>query len=144
MLQAFGVSGPATPLSGGRNLCFAAGNVVFKPSDDDAESQWVGQLLSKLSDSQPTDANYRIVKPRPLANDATTFVYEAGRRLGSSPDATGQPATSPTFSRSVNLSTTTLQHLFPKSPLSSGSVAIAGTKPISSPGTRRTSTTSPR
>lgn len=89
VLQAFGISRPATPLSGGRNLCFAAGNVVFKPSDDDAESQWVGQLLSKLSDSQPTDANYRIVKPRPLANDATTFVYEGWTAFGLLPGRDG-------------------------------------------------------
>ncbi|UNI15864.1 hypothetical protein JDV02_002355 [Purpureocillium takamizusanense] len=76
VLQAFGVSGPVAPLSGGRNLCFTADNVVFKPCDHDAESQWLGQLLTRLSESQPTGTRYRVARPKPLANDATQFVYE--------------------------------------------------------------------
>ncbi|KAJ6440552.1 dihydroxyacetone kinase [Purpureocillium lavendulum] len=47
------------------------GDVVLKPSDNNTESQWVGEALCRLTDSLPGNANYRVSKPIPLVDDAT-------------------------------------------------------------------------
>lgn len=64
VLNAFGIHHPLKPLSGGRGICFLAGDTVLRPVGDGEaiEAEWLGHLLLKLSGlSSP---KYRVAKPR--------------------------------------------------------------------------------
>lgn len=74
ILEAFGVKGPLRPLPGGRGLCFEAGGIVLRPSDDEAESEWVGGFLLLLETSCST-AVYRLPRPVRSNGDAPSFAH---------------------------------------------------------------------
>ncbi|KAM6525770.1 hypothetical protein FALCPG4_011305 [Fusarium falciforme] len=61
VLEAFSTSGEPVPIDGGRGLCFQAGNVVLKPSDDDQEAGWVAELCESIMAKAPP--GYRISRP---------------------------------------------------------------------------------
>lgn len=61
VLKAFSISEEPVPIDGGRGLCFQAGNVVLKPSDDDQEAKWVAELCESLIEKGPL--KYRISRP---------------------------------------------------------------------------------
>ncbi len=71
-LQAFGLSGPLTPLAGGRGLCYRINGTVLKPCDDIAESQWLSELSACFLHRSPTA--YRISVPLPSLADPNTYV----------------------------------------------------------------------
>ena len=69
LLDAVHIHQPLQHLSGGRGLCFLAGDVVLRPADDATEAQWLGDLQLKLNNLSSPE--YRI--PRPLlAGDTST------------------------------------------------------------------------
>lgn len=72
ILEAFGVHGEPVALAGGRGLCYAVGDVVLRPSEDDAECQWIADLASKL----PQSSSYRVARPRHVVGKPETFVYQ--------------------------------------------------------------------
>jgi uncharacterized protein (TIGR02569 family) len=61
VLEAFGISTRPVPVAGGRNLCFKAGDIILKPSDDDQEAEYVGSLCHSIAALQPT--NYYVPEP---------------------------------------------------------------------------------
>ena len=63
VLNAFNIKAPLQPLSGGRGLCFLAGDVVLRPVDEPAETQWLSGLLFSLSKLPHANGEYRIPKP---------------------------------------------------------------------------------
>jgi uncharacterized protein (TIGR02569 family) len=63
VLDAFDIQNPLQPLSGGRGLCFLAGDVVLRPVDYDIETQWLSELLLKISQLPHASQEYRIAKP---------------------------------------------------------------------------------
>lgn len=75
VLEAFGVKHPLRSLPGGRGLCFEAGGVVLRPSDDDAESEWTGNFISSLSAICPITA-YRLPHPIKSTTERPSFVHE--------------------------------------------------------------------
>ena len=66
VLDAFGIEQPLQPLSGGRGLCFLAGDVVLRPVDDAVETEWMSVLLYILHNL--SNRNYRVPKPFPNGN----------------------------------------------------------------------------
>ncbi|KND87073.1 hypothetical protein TOPH_08295 [Tolypocladium ophioglossoides CBS 100239] len=90
VLEAFGISAPATHLAGGRSLCFIAGDVVLKPSDEEVESQWVAQLISDLRKLQPVSSEYQVARPIPVASDENAFVYRGWTAWSWLPGEEGQ------------------------------------------------------
>ena len=74
VLEAFGVKDPLRPLSGGRGLCFEADGIVLRPSDDEAESEWVGSFILLLETSC-SNAVYRLPRPVRSNGDAPSFVH---------------------------------------------------------------------
>ncbi|KAH7133101.1 phosphotransferase family protein [Dactylonectria estremocensis] len=75
VLAASGISSSPQTLPVGRGLCFVAGGIVLKPSDDDAESQWVAQLMTKMMQDLTSKA-YRLPRPITVANNPDSFVYD--------------------------------------------------------------------
>jgi len=66
VLAAFGVAGcRPVPLSGGQRMSWFAGDVVFKPADDDGleELAWQAQIFSQIS-----SAGFRLARPRRAAD----------------------------------------------------------------------------
>ncbi|RMJ19344.1 hypothetical protein CDV36_000967 [Fusarium kuroshium] len=61
VLEAFSIDGEPVPIDGGRGLCFQAGNMVLKPSDDDQEAEWVAGLCELVMAKDPSE--YRISRP---------------------------------------------------------------------------------
>ncbi|KAF4459516.1 ribosomal L1, partial [Fusarium albosuccineum] len=61
VLQAFGITTTSVPVAGGRGLCFQSGNIILKPSDNDKEAEWVGNLCESIQALQPTE--YRTSRP---------------------------------------------------------------------------------
>ncbi|MZD05475.1 aminoglycoside phosphotransferase [Streptomyces sp. SID5785] len=61
VLDAFGVTGPAVPLTGGQERCVRVGDHVFKPVEGaEDEAEWA----ASLSEALPPGAGFRV--PRPL------------------------------------------------------------------------------
>ncbi|KAK2616381.1 hypothetical protein QQS21_000622 [Conoideocrella luteorostrata] len=78
VLTAFGIEHgmPLKALLGGSVTCYLAGeDIVFRPSEDDPESEQVAQVVMKLALVMPPDAPYRISRPISVATDPTRFVY---------------------------------------------------------------------
>jgi uncharacterized protein (TIGR02569 family) len=71
-LASFGLTGTPIPIPGGRGLCYRIGEVIFKPCDDSAETQWLSQLSTTLLSLSPTA--YRLAMPLPSVSDANNFV----------------------------------------------------------------------
>jgi uncharacterized protein (TIGR02569 family) len=63
VIDAFKIIAPLQPLSGGRGLCFLAGDVVLRPVDEPAETQWLSGVLLNLSQLPHANREYRIAKP---------------------------------------------------------------------------------
>lgn len=63
VLKAFNIQTPLQPLSGGRGLCFLAGDTVLRPVDYDIETQWLNELLLNLTQLPHANQEYRIAKP---------------------------------------------------------------------------------
>jgi hypothetical protein len=61
VLDAFNIHHSPQPLSGGRGLCFFAGDVVLRPVDETTEAEWLGDLLLKLSNLSSPE--YRVSRP---------------------------------------------------------------------------------
>lgn len=61
VLETFSILAEPVPIDGGRGLCFQAGNVVLKPSDDDQEAEWVAELCESIMAKAPS--GYRISRP---------------------------------------------------------------------------------
>ncbi|RSL56797.1 hypothetical protein CEP54_008633 [Fusarium duplospermum] len=61
VLEAFSIDSEPGPIDGGRGLCFQAGNIVLKPSDDDQEAEWVAELCESTMAKSPS--GYRISRP---------------------------------------------------------------------------------
>ncbi|KAJ6781191.1 hypothetical protein PWT90_05968 [Aphanocladium album] len=77
ILAAFGVASNAAlkPLPGGSLVCYLAGDdVVFRPSEDDAESEQIAEILSKLRKIMPATAEYRVSRPIALVGCSERFV----------------------------------------------------------------------
>jgi uncharacterized protein (TIGR02569 family) len=72
-IKAFGISGIPKLLSGGRGLCYAVGETVFRPSDGDIEAQWISELVNKILLRSPT--SYRLAKPQAVVEQPNTFVF---------------------------------------------------------------------
>lgn len=60
LVKAFGGSEDPSPLSGGQNTNYIAGNIVFKPSDNTEFSNWMAELFESLLDNP--DVRF----PRPI------------------------------------------------------------------------------
>lgn len=73
VIQAFGLQGHPEPVAGGRGLCYLVDGIVFKPSDGDAEAQWVSELAVKLLDRSPSA--YRLSRPQSVQGQPGTFVW---------------------------------------------------------------------
>ncbi|KAL6365663.1 hypothetical protein LRP88_01664 [Fusarium phalaenopsidis] len=73
VLEAFSILAEPVPIDGGRGLCFQAGNVVLKPSDDDQEAEWVAGLCESIMAKAPS--GYRISRP---IRSQHGFVFEGG------------------------------------------------------------------
>lgn len=63
VLDAFDIKKALKPLSGGRGLCFSAGDIVLRPVDEPAETQWLSEILLKLSQLPHANHEYRVAKP---------------------------------------------------------------------------------
>ena len=61
VLDAFNIHHSLEPLSGGRGLCFFAGDVILRPVDEATEAEWLGDLLLKLSNL--SNPEYRVSRP---------------------------------------------------------------------------------
>lgn len=77
VLVAFGVPSTAVlkPLPGGSLVCYLADDVVFRPSEDDPESEQIAEILMKLRGAMPSKAEYRISRPIPVTTCSTQFVF---------------------------------------------------------------------
>ncbi|KAJ3492854.1 hypothetical protein NLG97_g5099 [Lecanicillium saksenae] len=78
VLSAFGVTrnAPLKPLPGGSLVCFLAGDdVVFRPSEDDSESEQIAQILVKLRSIMTVEAEYRVSRPIPVVGCPERFVF---------------------------------------------------------------------
>jgi len=73
-LANFGLTGTPIPIPGGRGLCCRIGDVILKPCDDPAETQWLSQLSTTLLRLSPTA--YRLAMPLPSVSDANNFVVD--------------------------------------------------------------------
>lgn len=63
VLHAFNIHDPLEPMPGGRGLCFLAGDIILRPVDHRAETEWVSGMLLQLSKLEHADLNYRIARP---------------------------------------------------------------------------------
>jgi uncharacterized protein (TIGR02569 family) len=61
VLDAFNIHQPLQALSGGRGLCFLAGDIVLRPVDDTTEAEWLSDLLFRLCDLSSPE--YRVSRP---------------------------------------------------------------------------------
>lgn len=78
-MLAFGIDQhpPLKSLPGGSVTCYLAGeDIVFRPSEDDAESEEIAQIMLKLSAITSPSALYRVSHPVSVANNATRFVHQ--------------------------------------------------------------------
>lgn len=73
VLKAFNVQAPLQSLSGGRGLCFLAGDIVLRPVDDTTETQWVSELLHRLNQLPHAGQQYRVAKPLQSNNPSTSI-----------------------------------------------------------------------
>ncbi|OAA54686.1 Aminoglycoside phosphotransferase [Cordyceps fumosorosea ARSEF 2679] len=79
VLDVFGINreAPLKALPGGSLVCYLAGaDVVFRPSEDDAESEQIAQIITKLRGIMPAGAGYRVSRPIPVASCPTQFVCD--------------------------------------------------------------------
>ena len=77
ILAAFNITGKPQSLAGGRSLCFQVGDYVFKPADDDEESQWVAAFISHMIQRQLNkNSPYVLPRPIPRVDDLSSFVFE--------------------------------------------------------------------
>ncbi|TQV93831.1 ribosomal protein L1 [Cordyceps javanica] len=79
VLAAFGVDCSSTlqALPGGSLVCYLAGtDVVLRPSEDDAESEQIAQIIMSLRSIMPNEAGYRVSRPINVAARPMEFVYE--------------------------------------------------------------------
>jgi uncharacterized protein (TIGR02569 family) len=74
VLSAFGILEAPSLVAGGRGLCYKASNIILKPSDDDVETQWISELISKLL--LRVSPLYRLPQPRPSITTPGEFVYD--------------------------------------------------------------------
>ncbi|KAK2609228.1 hypothetical protein QQS21_002162 [Conoideocrella luteorostrata] len=74
-LSAFRVQHDLVPLDGGRSLCYLAGDVVLKPSDEDEESQWIAAMVDRYFQGEPA-SEYTLARPIPTVQDAESFVFD--------------------------------------------------------------------
>ncbi|KFA61559.1 hypothetical protein S40285_04001 [Stachybotrys chlorohalonatus IBT 40285] len=75
VLEAFGVKVPPQPLSGGRNLCFRADDLVLKPADDEEESQWIAELVVALAPDS-SGSSYCLPQPIRDIHRPSSFVHQ--------------------------------------------------------------------
>lgn len=75
VLAAFGAQPQLTRLHGGSCVCYSDGKIVLKPSEDEEESQWIGNTLVSLFALEPS-LTYRV--PRPIASiqNSTQYVVD--------------------------------------------------------------------
>lgn len=67
---------PLKSLPGGSLTCYLAGkDIVFRPSEDDAESEQIAQIMRELNSIRSPSALYRVSYPVSVANDTTRFVH---------------------------------------------------------------------
>lgn len=77
ILAAFNITGEPQSLAGGRSLCFQVGEHVFKPADNDEESQWVAAFISQIIQQQlHRNSPYILPRPIPRVDDPYSFVFE--------------------------------------------------------------------
>lgn len=79
VMLAFGIDQHARlkSLPGGSLTCYLAGDdIVFRPSEDDAESEQIGQIMRKLSTIRSPSAPYRVSCPISVADNPTRFVHK--------------------------------------------------------------------
>ncbi|TPX07538.1 uncharacterized protein E0L32_002141 [Thyridium curvatum] len=74
VIEAFGLNGSPEPMPGGRGLCYIVDQVVFKPSDDDVEAQWISKLVADLHISSQT--LYRLAAPISTVSRPGTFLFK--------------------------------------------------------------------
>ncbi len=70
LVRAFGGGEQPVLLKGGQNTTYVSGNIVLKPVDDPALSNWMGDVLESL----PDDPNVRF--PRPIKSSLGTWIHE--------------------------------------------------------------------
>jgi uncharacterized protein (TIGR02569 family) len=73
IVQAFGHAGASKAVIGGRGLCYLVGEAIFKPSDNDNESQWTAELVNNILLRSPS--LYRLARPFPITHKSNCFVF---------------------------------------------------------------------
>lgn len=85
VLRAFGASGPPVRLPGGRGLTWRAGDVVLRPHDGAAQTDWRSDVLDRL----PHTADFRTPRPvRSAAGGWRAGEWEAWERVPGRADET--------------------------------------------------------
>lgn len=80
VLEAFGAGPDLRILPGGRGTCFEAGDIIFKPSENHAESQWVGEFTTTvIQNFSPT--TYRLANPLKNGDSFTLSGWTASTRI---------------------------------------------------------------
>ena len=69
MLEAFGATEAPEPIGGGQGQNFEAGDLIFKPAIDDAETNWLGRFYESI-----WSENFRL--PKPIRTTEGTLVFE--------------------------------------------------------------------
>ncbi|KAH7137692.1 phosphotransferase family protein [Dactylonectria macrodidyma] len=74
VLEAFGIVDDPIPLPEGRGICYRAGDIILKPSDNNEEAEWISSLTESLFKRQPSV--YRVSCPKEVLGGSTQrFVY---------------------------------------------------------------------
>ena len=83
VLAAFGATGPAQPLTGGKGGTWRAGDIVLKPAEGDAEPRWRAGVLADL----PPSPHFRVARPvRARDGDWLAGGWEAARHVAGHAD----------------------------------------------------------
>jgi uncharacterized protein (TIGR02569 family) len=87
VLAAFGLAGSPEPLAGGQGRVWQAGAVILKPVDNQAEAEWVAELVPTL-----VQEGFRLSQPVPSATGHWTVAgWSAWRWLAGSQDLNRWP-----------------------------------------------------
>ncbi|MEV7625623.1 TIGR02569 family protein [Actinoplanes sp. NPDC089786] len=83
VLRAFGLTGPARPLSGGKGGTWRCGPAVLKPAEGEPETVWRASVLAAL----PPSAEFRVAQPlRTATGEVVVDGWEATTWLPGEPD----------------------------------------------------------
>lgn len=73
VLDAFGLTGDAALIAGGRGLCYRVGDIILKPADNEAEAQWVSQLAVRVLERRPS--HYILSRPLAIIHKPDEYVF---------------------------------------------------------------------